>query len=66
MTQDMSFSLVGPYSLLRKKKKSLLLTSLLADISPTKSLVRATPQHLQVLQWFSIPAIRKLFPANDS
>lgn len=33
-----------------KKKKSLLLTLLLADISPTTSLVTASPQLLQALQ----------------
>ena len=49
-------------SLLCSKEKTLILpASFLAHVSPTTSLVVASPQSLQALQQFSVPARRKLF-----
>lgn len=70
MTRNVSFNLAGPYSLLQEKKQKQPKnpsTYIAPDNHFSNQIFgKKTLQHLQIVQWFSIPAIRKLFPTNDS
>lgn len=51
----------------KKKKKKITSTYITPGRHFSNQISgKGNSQRLQVLQWFSIPAIRKLFPANDS